>query len=226
MRQRYPKIAFTLLLIGLIPVFSSCISDSIGRTLAKQQQYDLHEDQLAENLSTHAIIVGTISQLDGKKYDEVSFRLSNRDTEDYVILELTTVLFAGLNIDFKKPEIGTVYAHKVPAGTYDFYPLFASIGLDTYRAAGEIPQSTWNLEAGKVYYLGNTHLTVLTTKNFIGVNALSGLIMETRENWDFDKQQLEKKYPWLPLNTVEMLKAETIKDGEVTLAPWRSTVIY
>jgi len=226
MRHSYSKLALPLLLICLIPVFSSCISDSLERTLTKQQQYDLKEELLTEDLSTHAIIIGTVSQLDGKKYDVVDFRLSNRNTDDYVAIKMATDLLAGFNIDFKKPEIGTVYTHKVPAGTYDFYPLFASRGLVTYQASGQIPQSTWKLEAGKVYYLGNTHLTVLTTKNFIGVNALTGLILETRNNWDFDKKQVQKKHPWLPLDSVEMLKAESINDGEVTLVPSRTTVIY
>lgn len=170
-----------------------------------------HSPKLPESFSEasmppdHGVVVGSFTRdTEGGIYTVYRFKFreirDRKNTETWISVGTDTGISG---IQFPKDIVdenteGALFFYQLPAGEYEFhnYEIILAGGYSTSTWTAKEPYSIpFEIQAGKVSYLGEIKSRGLKGKNLLGMSVSAGIVFNILDNEARDTGMLRQKYP-------------------------------
>lgn len=170
-------------------------------------------EELAVDLEENGYLLGSISFFgewpegttrpigakDNCRYQSYSFLFKSKSDDKYIgdispIPSKTVSHYKEGEGDYEIEEgLGYYFVMPVPAGKYTFYNYRLSTYPVTFYSKDDL-ELDFQIEAGKIHYLGDVRIEHLFAKNFLGMTTFGGGRFEVLNSKDLHMKSILEKY--------------------------------
>lgn len=173
---------------------------------------NVKKDFSVDSLVNTSVVVGSITQkrsLEGHQgfssaISALSVIYTNKETGESARIDSDPWSLGSLSKgDFKHiPGRGRLFAIELSPGSYAFKGWSAMQGSYTTVTPTQPQEFVFNVEPGKVIYIGELEFQLIFGKNIFGVGILVDATQSVVDSYDRDIKVLSEKYPQIDINQI------------------------
>ena len=206
-------------------MISRIITIFLALSLAACGTANVKKDFSVDSLVNTSVVVGSITQKRSfEGYQGFSSAISalsvfyiNKATGERAYTESDPWSLGSLSKgDFQSiPGRGRLFAVELPPGSYAFEEWSVKQGTYTTVTPTQPKEFVFDVEPGKVIYIGELEFQLIFDKNIFGVGILADVKQSTIDSYDRDIKVLSEKYPQIDINKIsKQLMVDTSESNE------------